>query len=200
MDSWAPKPSLSSDSGLGSAQTEAEQDPSSSWLDLVDWTLLDADVLAGGDIESICNEYYPDTYEFQGFEGQFLKADDTSIIPQYHSTPALEHSSSDSDARTNEKVNVEPGCSTSSLDLDNRLAKDDRSEEAWWPGRGRNKPLEVSAPGGRSAAHPSPSPRRNGRLSDLVRRGMEELKHAKGACWRCKILRKKVSQKFKQGH
>lgn len=27
---------------------------------------------------------------------------------------------------------------------------------------------------------------------------MEELKHAKGACWRCKILRKKVSYEASQ--
>lgn len=198
MDSRPPLPSSSCDAGLGAAQTEAEQDPSLSWLDLVDWTLLDADGLVGRDFESIKNGDNPENYEFHGFDGRFLEGDRAGIIQQHHSTRASEHS--DSDARINEEVNVEPGWFDSSLDLDNKVSNDDRSGEAWWPGRGRNKTLGVSAPSGRSAAYPSPSPRRKGRLSDLVRRGMEELKHAKGACWRCKILRKKVSRGFKQDH
>lgn len=43
-----------------------------------------------------------------------------------------------------------------------------------------------------TSIQPPSVPRRRGRLSDVVRKGIEELVKSGGACWRCKILRKKV--------
>ena len=42
-----------------------------------------------------------------------------------------------------------------------------------------------------ASKHVSPSPRRNGKLTDVARAGMRLLK-GQGACWKCKILKKTV--------
>lgn len=169
---------------------EAEQDSSSSWLDMVDWTLLDADVWVDGNFGSISNENFTDNYDFQRFDGQLIEGKATSTSPQYHS--AFDQGNQESGARSTEWT--EPGlldCPDSTSNYE--VSKGGGLQEAWRPERGRSQAVEILPTGRCPAPCPSPSPRRKGRLSDLVRKGMEELKHARGACWRCKILRKKVS-------
>ncbi|KAI7777892.1 hypothetical protein LA080_002944 [Diaporthe eres] len=57
---------------------EADQDLSSSWLDLVDWTLLDADNWVDGDFGGTSNEVLTDDFDFPGFDGQLFEAKATS--------------------------------------------------------------------------------------------------------------------------
>lgn len=165
---------------------EAEQD-SSSWLDLVDWTLLDADVSVGGNFGSISNGDITDKYDFQGFDGQNFEGKATNS--QYHFT--FDQGNPESGARSTEWTQSRLlDCSESTSD--NKISKGGGIQEAQRPERGRSQAVKILPTGRCPAPCPSPAPRRKGRLSDLVRKGMEELKHAKGACWRCKILRKKV--------
>lgn len=169
---------------------EAEQDSSSSWLDRVDWTLLDADVRVDGNFGSISNEDFTDNYDFQGFDGQLVEGRATRTSSQYH--PATDQGNPEPGARSTEKA--ESGLlDFSESTSENEVSKGGGLQEAGRPDRGRSQAVEILPTGIYPAPRPSPSPRRKGRLSDLVRKGMEELKHAKGACWRCKILRKKVS-------
>lgn len=194
MDPQDTGPSSSSQAGFEPNQV-VEQDASFAWLDLIDWTLLDAGVWVDGDTDSFYNGDLTEDHVFQSFDGQFVEGKETGKGPQYNSTPAQGHP--DPIAPGTEKTR--PGLrDRRDLSSEHEALKNDRPEEAWRPERGRKQPLDIGYQSGRCAAHPSPSPRRKGRLSDLVRRGMEELKHAKGACWRCKILRKKVSSAFTQ--
>lgn len=180
----------SCDTGLETGKMEAEKHSSSSWLDLVDWTLLDADVWVDGNFGSISNQDTTDDYDFQGFDGQLCETKTTSKSPQHHSASDQENpESGDRSMKWTESGLL--GCPDSISD--NEVSEGGRPHEACHLVRGRSQHTEVLLPGGRPAPCPSPSPRRKGRLSDLVRKGMKELKHAKGACWRCKILRKKVS-------
>lgn len=187
MDSQTAIPSSSCDTGVGSTQTEADQDLSPSWLDLVDWTLLDADTWVDGDFGGTSNEVLTNDFDFPGFDGQLFEAKATSMSSKHYaaSTQETPELAAHSTQRT------ESGF----LDCPDSISDNEVSgpPEAWHPGRGRSQRPEILLSGGRPALCPSPSPRRTGRLSDLVRKGMKELKHAKGACWRCKILRKKVS-------
>lgn len=169
---------------------EAEQDSSSSWLDLVDWTLLNTDVCVDGNFCSISNGNFTDKYDFQGFDGQLVEGETTSTGSQYHS--AFDQGNPESGVRSTEWTKsglLDCPDSTS----DKEVSEGGGLQESRRPERGRSKGVEILPSGRCPAPCPSPSPRRKGRLSDLVRKGMEELKHAKGACWRCKILRKKVS-------
>lgn len=177
------------DTELGPSQLEAEQNSSSSWLDLVDWTLLDADIWVDGNFGSISNGDFTEDYDFQGFDGQLVEAKATSTSSQHHSV--FDQGNPGSGARSMEVTEFGLlDCPDSKSD--NEVSEGGRVQESSYPGRGRSQRPELLLSGRSPAPRPSPSPRRRGRLSDLVRKGMEELKHAKGACWRCKILRKKV--------
>lgn len=183
MDSPAPIPRLCFDEGLESVEPIAEQDSSSSWLDLIDWTSLDPDFWVNGESGSTSNEATTNGFHFQEFDGQLFEAETIDTTLQYHPTSPRENPDQN-------VPNTKSGLSDSPQPLlEIGISEDDRLEDVPRPGRGRK---QIHLSGARRDPCPSPS-RRKGPLSDLVRKGMEELKHAKGACWRCKILRKKVS-------
>lgn len=190
MESRAAIQPLSCDAGFTSTHTEVENDPSSSWLDLIDWTSLNPDVWVDGDVDSIFNKATTDDSDFHGFDGQLIEARAISTNSQHHPAPAQEDSNSD--VPSMEKTNSELLYCPKTC-FDSELSDDGRLEDAVRPGRTRKQTLDMYLSSGCPAPGPSPAPRRKGRLSDLVRTGMQELKHANGACWRCKILRKKVS-------
>lgn len=192
---------MSGDSGLNYSQNEEQDDQgsSSAWLDFVDWSLMDSDIWNDGaqpstDITDFnFDDFDFDDFDFQCFGDQFVGKNATSTSPQL--TPQEQ---SDTSMTGMDRDKPGPPDSPSAPIMDQKIANK-RLEKLRSLERGRAEVLEI--PGAESpASRASPSPRRRGRLSDVVRRGIEELKHAKGACWRCKILRKKVSSNVHAQH
>ncbi|KAI3391833.1 hypothetical protein diail_6710 [Diaporthe ilicicola] len=186
MDSWAAEPSVSGDSVLEPSRNEVDQDSSSAWLDFVDWTLSDSDTWNDGtQPNTSAGDFAFDDFDFQGFGDQFVGENTTSTSSHF-----VAREQSDTFVSSLDETRPGPPDSPSSPIMDQKIVNR-RLEEIRGFERARAEIIEIPSDAERSASRSSPS-RRKGRLSDLVKKGIEELKNAKGACWRCKILRKKL--------
>lgn len=190
MDSWDSVPSFSFELDSDSNNQGLNQESSSAWLEFVDWPLSNSGTWVEGTQHSTSTEGVTlEVVDFQGFEDQNVEVDITNESFQCQSVPG------EGQPDTDESILEQtwPGhLDTPDAPLTNQIKEERNRQELqsrFWRTIETLRNLEDEGP----APRPSPSPRRNGRLSNFVRRGMEELKHAKGACWRCKILRKRVS-------
>lgn len=172
MDSNDPIPPSSDLAAFEQPQSDAD-------LDLFDWNLWSTKVSSPG-VHAGQNDHSFDPTAFEDFDFSFR---DIDVVP------ASEIITQEPESHRGESIATQ---TFQSVDL---LSQDGTDVEA--PG-GHCVSITGSQQSFSSigTTHTPPlsgsAPRRRGRLSDVVKRGIEELIKAGGACWRCKILRKKV--------
>lgn len=202
-DWWAGLlPSMSNLDQNAASQGQSDEIPEalsrSTSSELFDWSLWE-DEAPWPEIptqEDVVSEQGLD-FAFPGFDSQFTftTTDEPAACETLSSQSYSKEDSYSSDRSRNQSFFSDSLDPLSSLHGTHEESKEIKSHELGFPSgsRSRTSVLSRSSSISGPVSLPSPSPRRTGRLSDIVRKGMEELKHAKGACWRCKILRKKVS-------
>lgn len=176
MDSNDAFPPSSGLAEFEQSQCDADETYSPNYLDLFDWNLWSANISSVSVHEEQNNDIFdPATLgdidlSFRDFDGHAPETTQEPEILGGGSTSIHTHPKVDFPLGVNSEASWKAGPSTT------------RSPKVFnSPGERETTPIQPSSPS-----------KKRGRLSDMVRTGIEELIGAGGACWRCKILRKKV--------